>query len=393
MIALILFLCQDVEQLVEQLSDDSIEVRDEAHEELVRLGKSAVPKLEELRKSAGAEVQARIEAILKEIDRRERMEGYISPPVLVTLEAEGKLGSIVDRISKGLKTKITVNSDAADEVVKVAFKDVPLFQAIDEICRAHGGLAYSINAWDGRATVQITKGKYVAQPRAFSEQFLVWLDTVTLTVENDLRGSEVATGSIMIRCAWEAGNRPVRARLRLQELADEKGRSHLDLVTNRDIDYGSGYAPSQFDLRLNGVPPAEVKKFSRVKGVLEISFPTDVDEVRFDDPATKVGTTVTGRAIDVTLLGFTATSDQVQVRLKTRSTREHSRPEIKLKDKSGKDLNASRISSSIDRGEMVNEYTYRLGKDQEPGALAITALIGTIDKSIPFDFADVAIRP
>lgn len=394
MIALLLLL-QDVEieKLVEQMSDDSIEVRDEAQEKLIRLGKSAVPKLQELEKGAPAEVQSRIQAILKEIDRRERMEGYISPPTLVTLEAEGKLSAILERMTKDARTQVTANGDAAEETVQVSFRGTPLLQAIDELCRAHGGLSYTVNAWDGKTTVQIQKSKYVSNPRAFSDQFVVWLDTVTLTVENDLRGSEVASGSILLRCAWEAGNRPVRARLRLQELADEQGRSHLDLVTNRDIDYGSGYAPTQFDLRLNGVPPSDVKKFSKVKGVLEISFPTDVDELRFEDPASKVGTTLAGRAMDVSLLGFTVSESQVQLKLKTRSNREHSRPEVKLRDKGGKDLSASRISSSIDKGEMVNEYTYRLGKDQEPGVLSVTALIGTIDKSVSFEFKDVAIRP
>src|SRR5262245_59707805 len=95
-----------VKQLIQELDDDSFEVRDKAEKALVALGPEAIPHLkiviaETEKQKEKAEVRTRALSALRAIEFNAKSKQFYVEPKLVTLRvAEGELGAVIADLEK-----------------------------------------------------------------------------------------------------------------------------------------------------------------------------------------------------------------------------------------------------------------------------------------------------
>lgn len=390
MIALLLVLFQEgreFDRLIDELEHELIEVRDRAQESLIRMGPRIEPRLRERMKTSTEEVRSRIEVVLKEIARRERLRDVYADPAPVSVAAEGEpLSRVLEALRRQTRTEL-VPGDAADERVTVRLEKTALFRAVDEICRAHGGLTFAVASAAGKTTVTFRRGRHTRVRPVVEERFAVWIDSIVLSEKSDLKGGTAAQAAIAFESAWESGNVPLRTRLRLTEVRDDRGRP-LAAGESRE----SGNAGTRHTVPLEAMPESDVRKLSLVRGILEVGFPTDLEVLRFED-ATRISQILTGTGIHATLSECVVQDGTARVMVRVRVVPGFAQPTLRLKDKSGAELALQRSSISRSRDQQVYTLTYALPKGTEVGALEVAAMIGSQYRSTAFEFRDVAIRP
>jgi hypothetical protein len=69
------------------------------------------------------------------------------PPVL-TLEKTGRFHALVDELERAFGTTIPVADEVEDKEVRIAVKNAGFYEALDALCRAHGGATYFGNRDD-----------------------------------------------------------------------------------------------------------------------------------------------------------------------------------------------------------------------------------------------------
>ena len=224
----------DVDALLKQLSDESIEVREKASVLLMELG----PKIEERLKAealtAQGEPKSRIEVILGAIARRRMIEVVMPPVRPVSLEATDRpLKEVLEEFSakSGFSLKV---GDTGAKLVTVRLRGAPPVEALDAICRAarvgYGcprSPDFSIDASRQPADIWV-EGRYSEVPRAFAGRFGVYAASLGVTRSTDFDG---ATGStnLVLGAFWPAEVRP-RARpfLEITSAIDDRGASLLE---------------------------------------------------------------------------------------------------------------------------------------------------------------------
>src|SRR5262245_45364087 len=115
LLALLVFQEPDLDQLIKQLSDDSIDVREKAAAALVELGGEAEERIRREAASAGGELKGRLEGILMSIDSRRKVEAVLPPLRTVTLDAKDRpLQEVIDDFTKqsGVAAKLAKSSEA-----------------------------------------------------------------------------------------------------------------------------------------------------------------------------------------------------------------------------------------------------------------------------------------
>ncbi len=382
----------EVSRLVRELEQESIDVRDRAQESLIRLGRRAEALLRAQMKEAPEEVRSRIEVVLREIERRERIRDVYAEPAPITLEFESvPLSRVLEALSKQTRTTVVAEPEAAGETVTVKCVKTPVFRAVDDLCRAHGNLTYAIACAAGHTTVTIKRGKYVAHPRLVEERFVVWLDSIVLSVRSDLRGGSAGSGAMTFESGWESGNVPIRTHLRLTEVLDDRGRSCLSLVS--DEGRKSSEAITRHEVELEGVPSEDAKKLSVVRGVLEVTFPTDVTLLRFEGPANRVGATLSENGFQAALSDYQVGEEFVRLTVRVFGNFGSAGPRFRLRDKSGKELSPQHTSTIRSRGSVTYSLRFVLPKGGEVGAFEVGATTGSLERSVRFEFRDVPIRP
>ncbi len=118
--ALLLGQADPVQQLIEKLSSDRIEVREEACRKLEELGSKAVPALEKAAATPDEEVAARAKELLQRIPLREAATGNLIRAV----------PGVIDRLVKGEPTEIFLEI-AADLRLKGDQRQYPALQPQD----------------------------------------------------------------------------------------------------------------------------------------------------------------------------------------------------------------------------------------------------------------------
>jgi hypothetical protein len=124
-----------IERLVEQLTDLDYHKRDEAARKLEALGEKALPALRAAKKHKDPEVRRRAADLLEPIE-----SATVLAPKRVTLTLEKKTAAEALQ-AIGKQTGYTVELMAggkAEGQYSFRWKDVPFWQAVDDVCRAAG---------------------------------------------------------------------------------------------------------------------------------------------------------------------------------------------------------------------------------------------------------------
>jgi hypothetical protein len=243
-------LSKQVAGLVERLGSDEIDQRERATAELVKLGAPALDIIKAQRAAAAGEVRNRLERVVLRIERAIRCDTILGPAVTVTLKADKRpLPEVLEDLKRQGKQSIEWK-DLPSDPVTVSLDKTPLWKALDEVCKAHGGVM-----WRGEpGRVLVERAPYRAMPKLFDRNFLFYLSKYTDDVTVGRRGAS-RYHNLHAGLLWTGGAGPSCIRLRVDELKDDKG---TDLLTgvNPDIPWGVT------DIESPGLLHAEVSKFS-----------------------------------------------------------------------------------------------------------------------------------
>jgi hypothetical protein len=281
---------KEVARLTERLSDDKIEVRDAARRELIALGPAAMPFIRRRAESAELELREVLNGVVRDFERADRLKFFLREPRKIRLKAEKMaIGEILKDLAKQSETPVTLEGVPAEEPVTVEIENVPFFQALQEICLAHGGLvfllpedSYSLESDD---PVKIVRGDPKVSRKFIQGAFVVDLESVFIggvvlgQKRPDNAGLNIVPG-------WERGIRPVRMKIDVTSVVDETGaayavpppfgRDGMDIYINR-IE----------SVQLTPTPPATVTTFKEVAGKIEFEFPSDGYVARLENPIGK----------------------------------------------------------------------------------------------------------
>jgi len=298
-----------VRQLIQELDDDSFEVRDKAEKALVAIGAEAVPQLkvviaETERQKEKAEVRTRALSALRAIEFNAKSKLFYVEPKLVTLRAaEAEIGAVLADVEK--QTGVKVDAAAIDAKAKVTIdvQNAPLFKVLDDLCRGQDERSYEYRD-EG---VRFQRSKFVPYPAAYEGPFRVRVLKLKHERSTDFKASQGQT-EVVLEADWQKYLKPSkRVGLELKSAKDDKGAELEVLKGQTDDDNNGGMVVvnnNRFIMRRNGVVVAAgglgeetssdtftlkgmTAGTSRLtlQGTARFSFPLDKSDVVFENPA------------------------------------------------------------------------------------------------------------
>lgn len=154
-LALTTLLVQDVGALVGQLAAEDSGARDAAQGRLLEIGPAALPALREaIRRTFNVEQKRRAETLLRQISDRADIEAALRVPRVTLPRGEYTPAQVVAELSKaGREVVLPFSRD--ERPLTLGWDRVPLTQALDEFCLAHGKFTVT-NSSSGR--LLLTRG-------------------------------------------------------------------------------------------------------------------------------------------------------------------------------------------------------------------------------------------
>ena len=292
-----------VPELLAKLDDDSIEVRAAAALALIDLGKTALPALRQLIPSAGVELKDRLNEIIRKIQDRDRLSSLLPPPSRISINAKNRpLREVFEKLSKQTTTPIDYSQVPEDAKVTVALDRMPLWKALDRICRASGKVMSEVE----NDHVVITPEPFVELPGKMTDLFCVTLQKLELS-------TEVVFGSpdrydrfnSLFHVSWERGARPYHVTAHIAELVDETGSELVTAGEDAESVLMSSIAPDMirqdFSLDSPHGPGPQALKIAKLKVEIEFEFPLKYAEVKLDVSTGRVPAAAACAEFDVRL--------------------------------------------------------------------------------------------
>lgn len=292
-----------VPELLAKLDDDSIEVRAAAAVALIDLGKGALPSLQRMVPSAGVELKDRLVEIIRKIQDRDRLSTLLPPPSRITIDAKDRsLREVFEKVSKQTSTPIDYSQIPGDAKVTVSLDRVPLWKAIDRICRASGKVMPEVE----NDHIVISSEPYIALPGKITDLFCVTLQKIELSTKVEFGSPDrFDRFSSLFHVSWEKGARPYHVTAHIAELVDDTGTELVAAGEDAESVLLSSLAPNiirqEFSLDNTHGPGPQALKISKLKVEIEFEFPLKYAEVKLDVSTGKVPATASCPEFDVRL--------------------------------------------------------------------------------------------
>lgn len=131
-----------VHQLTRHLSDEALECRESATAQLIALGPDALAEIRDQFESVGdPETQARLNAVIEVLAAQDRLVRRVGRPPLVSVSVcEKPLVGALDQLSRQSGMPVLSAGLPLDLKVSMEASGVPVWMAIDNLCRSHGGI-------------------------------------------------------------------------------------------------------------------------------------------------------------------------------------------------------------------------------------------------------------
>lgn len=382
---------QDFDDLVERLGSDTIMERDDAADELVKLGPRAVAELKKRLPDLEGEVKARVEDILKEIEKTDKLNRILPPIKPVTLKAENKK---VSEVLAEFQSKVDFPMDlksAGDKEISVDVKDAAPFEALDAICKA-ADLSYRIREdqeYDFKAKKWVKKplqakfsSGYTDAPRFYKRHYRVVPTSISLNKTSNFGGRDQSGGSLQLALQWLPSLDPKGGvTFFVTEVVDDQGETVYSSEGKRRNNFNRihrGGSERQATTQVSFEYPKEgVRALASAKGRVEIQFPSEKKILSWDAPGESVGTVREIEGVKIELKDFDVDGKTVKVKIKTtgewnrRGARKRSsfggnlpfsNDDINVIAEDGTKLRHFGMSGSGGGGSYQYELTYRLEK-------------------------------
>jgi hypothetical protein len=297
LIALLALPVQDdpqVGRLIEQLEDDSFDVREQAQSELVRLGEAALPALRKASAGTG-ELKVRADAAIREIELAVKGRQVFKDPRTVTLDAKHvRLADLLKDLSAQTGLRFDASAVDAEAKVSLSVREAPLFRVLDELCRGQEERTFEHKE---EGLVKLIREKHLPFPAAFSGPFRVRLVALKQERSTDFKERKYVL-HVTLDADHEKYLKPSkRYSIDLAKAADDTGAA-LEVKPRGDDDdelnqlFGGAMRVAIRGMR--GMPDAEPPsawtlrglaagaKTVTLSGTLRYTFPLDARDVAFD---------------------------------------------------------------------------------------------------------------
>lgn len=335
----------DVDSLLKQLTDDSIEVREKAAAALVELGDKAEEKVKARMASAEGELQKRCQWILERIAIPKRLRGVLPPLKKVTIEAkEQNLKEVLEEVQR--QTGISMILDGiAETPVTVQIKDATPLEALIAVCKS-AGLGYFVDSHHGfgaravagapgagparpargmepgESKVRFQPGGYVDVARLFVRHYAIEPYNVSLNRSTNFK-AEQSSAQLSLRVAWMPDVKPDGARLDIKAVTDDQGRS-LYVAGPGATAGGNAHQFGRMGLGNPGqsnhgiqltYPQADARKIASVRGSVHMSYVMEEKTVVFEAPEKCIGQKKEFDGVTVDLQDFKVDGDSAFVKI------------------------------------------------------------------------------
>lgn len=285
--------------LLRNLEDDRVEIREQAQKKLIELGDTVLPLLKETAESprSSGELKLRASAVLKAIEFNAKLLKAFKEPRRVTLKAaDTMLREILDEIAR--QAEVTIDSSAVDAAAKVTMTadGLPLFQVLDLLCKDQAERTWE-PLEDGN--VRLLKDRHAAMPAEYGGPFRIRVQSMTVERTTDFRG-KTATGTITVQADWDRRLKPSKiVEIDLTKVSDGQNSPIEISAADAGVVVVRGVPGAQ--LRFNGMVFPEAGESNRaftlrnlspaatevdLEGIARFTFPLDYKEIRFEKPGT-----------------------------------------------------------------------------------------------------------
>jgi hypothetical protein len=410
---LLTFLPQDpaekVRALVEKLGSEEIADREKAAAEIIKLGPSSLPHLRPWLTGAEGERKALLSAVIRKFERMIKKDDLLRGPRIMLTPGPRPVAEVFAEIAKQGRLRIDLEGITSDSKVDVALADVPLWKAIDQVCKAHGRIMYTYSA----QRIIIEPQPYREPPRLHHEGVLFFLDHFLLD-----RAVSDPTPRILLKpvVAWPPGSSPLAYRIETEKFQDDLGTDLHEGGAKPSWIWlkgpiGETLSSPLFYHSFPGKLPDAACTFAVWKGTLRLRFPVDLRpavsipnpfaaEKPFDadgdyqlsiGPATLVGTQASFTAMIATPLKDDPDVDYYNLGLANL---------LVLRDSKGGMIRGegqTRPGSGAPRKEngratRMLEFTFNVPAGTVIASLDLMKLEDLEDVEIPFEFRDIKFR-
>lgn len=395
MIALLIaLLLQDdrVRDLVEKLSGDAIDVREEAAAALVELGPEAVPLLEKLGAAGDAERRGRIAAIVKEIGRDAVLRRRWRPAKRVDAAWKDlSLAEALRQLAAGCGEDFSGAETLAGKVT-LDLGRASIWEALDALSRATPDFAWAV---EGEG-IAVRAAKQPPCPARVVDELRVWLDAVDYAQDVDFSGASRDWATAGLNVAWTKGLAPATVELRATEIYDKTGRNLLPPAMFRGSnpprapDEKTRQRREETRVGLNGGATID-----RIRGYAVLGFPRAYEDARVPFGP---GAAVKAGDAQVTVRGGTSTKGscafQVMITFPSSSAAARLPPsEVAMIDDLGAEHPATgrgqAMSSSGTSFSLHQNYEAALPADRRPASIRLRLLTDVFERRVDFDFENL----
>jgi hypothetical protein len=286
-----------VRQLIQQLEDDSFEVREQAERALVALGEPAVGPLKKAVADAqarkdGSELALRASSALRQIDLASKARKVYTEPRTVTLSVrDEELGKVLEEVGRQAGVRIDASAVDLREKVTLDAAKAPLLRVLDDLCRGQAERTFELRD-DG--TVKLARERHVSFPACYEGPFRVRVLKMRLERSTDFKDRK-ATLHLTLGADYERYLKPSKKiDLEIARATDDKGTAlearagtgaeEDDFIGLRRVIRvmpGMPTAPEAGQpFFLKGLAPGATRV--TLSGTARFSFPLDLREVVFD---------------------------------------------------------------------------------------------------------------
>jgi hypothetical protein len=394
---------QDVDplaQLIVDLGDENVIVRESALQALIASGPKAIPRLRDALLSLDVEVQQRASGALVELERDEKLAGVLRahPPVTLSLQA-APFARALEEVSRRTGIEFKGEVHLQDETITATFTRAPLMQVLDALA-ASAKLRWS---FEDATTVRWKRGPPFLRPSCYSGGFRASLGRLDVYRSWDFQQGH-GLAWVYLEARVEPGIHPAGPpRFDLIEILDEAGNelardseTQPCLLAGAVAD-GAGrqpgalYESSPFTIHLVDRP---VRKLSRVRGAVTFLFPLDKAVLEIADLSEEASATRGDLVFQVSEI----LTSSLKVTLRSSGTpgnlnRHLDVESLVLIDAEcreyvrGTDFDVTADPMSVDT--LLYRVVFNEGVSFQPVALRFQVTCRFFEKVVPFEFKDV----
>jgi hypothetical protein len=267
--------------------------REEAQQKLIALGPGVLEFLPVPTEKTSAEEKQRLGQIRDKLQRAQAEASVKATSV--TLSGEKKLSEVFAAIQKQTGNTIAdqrerLDQQSGDPTIKVDFKDVPFWQALDQVLDQAGLTVYPYVEQDAVGFENRPEGDLARTKRQVSYSGAFRMEAMELLGKRNLRNGEDRRLQLTMEVAWEPRLDPITIQQRMTDIqaVDDAGNTieleTTDSVLEPQILPGDLTTELLIPLKL---PDRGVKQIASLKGKLTAMVPGRVETFRFADLAVR----------------------------------------------------------------------------------------------------------